>query len=88
MEDDFTTPDGKLWNKGWNPDLDTDINDKQEIWRDVHDEFASKWLVHDKETPELGKSLFYHENGRSSNSYHRSSWTPEYHLYPEIPQNV
>jgi len=88
MRDDFTTPDGKLWNKGWNPDLYADSNDKQEVWKDVNDEFASKWLVHDKETPELGKSLFYHENGRSANSYHQSTWVPEFQLYPEIPQNV
>ena len=84
MDDDFMTPDGTLC-KDCYPNLDSGNG---EIWKGLHERFASEWLVQDKEKPELGKSLFFHGNGRSSNFYHQSTWKPEYHLYPEIPQNV
>ena len=82
MDDDFTTPDGNY--KNWK----YDVNDENMNWRDIYNDFALKWLVHDKETPELGKSLFHHQNGRSANSYHRKDFFPEFDNYPEIPQNV
>lgn len=82
MDDDFTTPDGNY--KSWK----YDVNDESLNWKDIYDNFALKWLVHDKESPELGKSLFFHENGRSSNFYHRKDFVPEFDNYPEIPQNV
>jgi len=82
MEDDFTTPDGN-W-KNWNFDTsDTNLN-----WKQIHDDFALQWLVHDKGSEEVGKSLFHHENGRSSNFFHRADFQPEYDILPEIPENV
>ena len=84
MEDDFTTPDG-LENEG---KFKYDVTDEKTNWKNIYDDFALKWLVHDKETPELGKSLFHHENAKSSNSYHRRDFQPEFQNYPEIPQNV
>ena len=45
-------------------------------------------LVHDKGSEEVGKSLFHHENGRSSNFFHRADFEPEFSILPEIPENV
>merc|ERR1719334_1511778 len=84
MEDDFTTPDGDFENYISMPAEEDD----NFSWQDMHDKFASLWLVHDKESPELGRSLFHHENGRSANFYHKKSFTPEFDILPEIPDNV
>jgi hypothetical protein len=44
--------------------------------------------VEDKEMPGVGKTLFFHENGRSSNFYYDAQFEPEFVLVPEIPSNV
>lgn len=83
MDDDFVMPDG-TWKETWK----YDVTSEDLSWEEIYNNFALKWLVHDKETPELGKSLFNHQNGRSANSYHRKDFRPEFDNYPEIPQNV
>lgn len=45
-------------------------------------------MVQDKEDPQVGRSLFHHENGRSSNFFHRKDFEPEFNFLPEIPNNV
>ncbi len=45
-------------------------------------------MVHDKEMPGVGKSLFTHSNGQSSNTYYDPYWEPEFEILPEIPENV
>ena len=100
MEDDFTTPDGN-W-KTYNFDTsDTNLNWKQIhddfanqckksliFYRQILRKNFQLGLVHDKGSEEVGKSLFYHENGRSSNFFHRSDFQPEFNILPEIPENV
>jgi len=82
MEDDFTTPDGEY--KTWNINTD-DVNTD---WEQLHNEFAKEWLLRDKEDKDRGKSLFFHENGRSANFYHEKNFLPEFSILPEIPLNV
>ena len=50
--------------------------------------FLSSGVVHDKETDGIGKSLFTHSNGMSSNSYYDKNFEPEFDKVPEIPENV
>ena len=45
-------------------------------------------VVRDKEVTNVGRSLFFHENGRSSNFFYRSNWIPEFDILPQIPENV
>lgn len=45
-------------------------------------------VLHDKETPGIGHSLFTHNNGQSSNSYFDEHFEPEFDILPEIPENV
>ena len=45
-------------------------------------------VVFDKETVGVGKSLFFHENGRSSNFFYKANWEPEFRILPDIPDNV
>jgi len=85
MDDDFYTPDGNYKDYKYDP---TNQDFESYNWKDIYDQFALKWLVHDMETPEVGKSLFHHANGRSANSYHTKDFIPEFQNYPEIPQNV
>jgi len=56
-------------------------------FKDIHD-WGMKWIVHDKEEEGIGKSLFTHNNGQSSNSYYDEFFEPEFDELPEIPENV
>ena len=47
-----------------------------------------KWVVHDKYEDGIGKSLFTHANGQSSNTYFELDFEPEFDVLPEIPENV
>jgi len=76
--DDFTLPEGTEKSFG---------TDRTQLSR-IHNEFADKWAVFDKEVPGVGRSLFFHENGRSSNFFYDKSWEPEFRILPEIPDNV
>jgi hypothetical protein len=50
--------------------------------------FFLSGVLFDKDVPGIGKSLFFHENGRSSNFFHRANFKPEFNIQPEIPENV
>jgi len=80
--DEFTLPNGDYKSFSFNTE------DANHNWKNMDENFASQWLVHDGETPDLGRSLFYHEHGRSANFYHRQNWLPEFDNLPEIPDNV
>ena len=54
----------------------------------THKDFAMKWVVHDKEEEGIGKSLFTHNNGQSSNTFFDQYFEPEWEVLPEIPTNV
>ncbi len=45
-------------------------------------------VVHDKEEEGIGKSLFTHNNGQSSNTFYDQYFEPEWDILPEIPENV
>ena len=77
MDDDFTLPDGHVGA----------ILDQSQIER-THNDFAMKWVVHDKYEEGIGKSLFTHANGQSSNTYFELGFEPEFDVLPEIPENV
>lgn len=77
VRDDFTLPTGRE-----GPIFNADT------MRDTYDNFAQEWVVHDKETEGIGKSLFTHSNGMSSNSYYDKNFEPEFDKLPEIPENV
>lgn len=78
VDDDFTLPSG---------DEKSFSADTSQLSR-IHKEFAEEWVLHDKEVVGIGKSLFFHENGRSSNFFYRARWEPEFDILPEIPENV
>merc|ERR1712198_756847 len=52
MDDDFYTPDGNYKDYKYDP---TNQDFESYNWKDIYDQFALKWLVHDMETPEVGK---------------------------------
>ena len=56
--------------------------------KDLHQYWAQKWVLHDKEEPGIGRSLFTHSNGQSSNTYFDQYFEPEWEELPEIPENV
>lgn len=43
--------------------------------------------VDDKSDPYKGKSLFYHENGRSSNFFYDATFQPIFDVRPLLPAN-
>lgn len=43
--------------------------------------------VDDKFDPYKGKSLFYHENGRSSNFFYDATFQPIFDVRPLLPAN-
>jgi hypothetical protein len=45
-------------------------------------------VVHDKEEVGVGKSLFTHNNGQSSNTFYDARFEPEWNILPIIPENV
>ncbi|XP_068250957.1 protein mesh isoform X1 [Palaemon carinicauda] len=47
-----------------------------------------EWSLEDKAQPYKGKSLFRHENSRSSNYYYDKDFVPEYENMPILPENA
>ena len=45
-------------------------------------------VLHDKETENIGRSLFTHSNGQSSNTFFDKDWLPEFDFKPLLPDNV
>merc|ERR1740128_1291654 len=74
--DDFTLPDGASG-------IAYDINNLENL----HNGFGMKWSVDDKVDPFKGRSLFYHENGRSSNFYYDATFQPIFDYRPKLPDN-
>jgi len=73
--DDFVLPDGST--------NSFDINNMERLYRD----FGLKWLLDDKEDPDKGGSLFYHENGRSTSNFFDPDFMPVFDREPDIPDN-
>lgn len=76
LYDDFTLPDGT-------PGPSLDVNNLETL----HNSFGMKWFVDDKSDPYRGKSLFYHENGRSSNFFYDVTFQPIFDVRPLLPAN-
>lgn len=81
QDDEFTLPTGEVV---LSPD--TAKNNIQA----VHTNFGLKWVVKDSDdvSNPVGKSLFYHEYGRSSNSYFNETFQPVMELKPTIYSNT
>ncbi|GAB6024102.1 hypothetical protein CHUAL_008814 [Chamberlinius hualienensis] len=79
-DDDFTLPDGEVV-------LSPQAADNN--FRTIHEQFGLKWAVKDSEdvNSEVGKSLFFHEYGRSSNSYYNETFQPVFEKKPMIYSN-
>ncbi|KAK3855606.1 hypothetical protein Pcinc_038000 [Petrolisthes cinctipes] len=75
--DDFVLPDGSS-----GPVYETGDFDY------VHNEFGMEWVLDDKESPDVGKSLFFHENFRSSNYYYDPNFEPEFKYHPDLSPNA
>lgn len=76
-QDDFTLPDGSLGPAAEPSNMKV-----------VHDEFGMKWVLDDKERAELGRSLFHHDNTRSSNYFYDPDFVPEFNMHPELNINA
>jgi len=76
ITDDFTLPDGS-------PGPSMDVNNLETL----HNYFGMKWSVDDKMNQYKGRSLFLHENGRSSNFYYDEFFKPIFDVRPLLPLN-
>ena len=99
--DDFTSPDGTFATQ--TAMVDTNIRSTHE-WAMKCEKFfcttmsvellVTKFclfttgVLHDKETENIGRSLFTHSNGQSSNTFFDKDWQPEYDFKPLLPDNV
>lgn len=70
--DDFTLPNGQVLN------LDTNN------FRQIHNEWAMKWMLADRDLPGLGAALFTREFGRTASYYGNSSFVPNYVKEPSV----
>ena len=96
--DDFTSPDGTFATQ--TAMVDTNIRSTHEWAMKCEKVFFTRipvepklWLfitgvLHDKETENIGRSLFTHSNGQSSNTFFDKDWQPEYDFKPLLPDNV
>lgn len=77
MADDFTLPDGTVSGVGIN-NLDT-----------IHRDFGMRWMLSDRETPNVGAALFNREFGRTSSYYANTTFQPNFIREPFdfLPQN-
>ncbi|KAK7080924.1 hypothetical protein SK128_016330 [Halocaridina rubra] len=57
-------------------------------FKNIYEEFGLKWVLDDKEDPEKGKSLFFHNNFRSSNYYYDEYFEPEFEAFPILSINA
>ncbi|CAG0880442.1 unnamed protein product [Cyprideis torosa] len=90
---------GLFGNWSYNPDDDFQLpthdpedylsfGDPLNEMRSIFHEYGMKWAVEDKEDPNKGKTLFLHENGKSSNFFYDNVFEPDFDEFPEIPTNV
>lgn len=77
MADDFTLPDGTV--PGVNANL----------LENVHRLFGMRWMLSDRETPNVGAALFTREFGRTSSYFANSSFEPQFQREPRdwLPAN-
>lgn len=96
LYDDFTLPDGT-------PGPSLDINNLESLHNSFgmkcnsniyfknliqnNMQIMSAGSVDDKFDPYKGKSLFYHENGRSSNFFYDATFQPIFDVRPLLPAN-
>ena len=80
MTDDFVLPDGTFTSIPNN-----NINEFERIYTD----FGLRWLLLDKEDPQIGVALFHREFGRTSVTFNNRSFRPEFStdLAVLIPEN-
>ncbi|XP_063878525.1 protein mesh-like isoform X1 [Scylla paramamosain] len=74
--DDFTLPDGTLGPASEAADM-----------KAVHT-YGMQWVLDDKERDYVGRSLFNHDNYRSSNYYYDADFVPELNLKPDLSVNA
>lgn len=77
MADDFTLPDGSVG-----------LASEASNVRDIHREFGMQWVLDDKEKPDVGRSLFTHDNYRSSNYFYDPDFEPEWDISPVLNVNA
>jgi sushi domain-containing protein 2 len=77
MTDDLITPDGNI--------VQTNLNNFQS----VHNDFAIKWMLSDRETPGVGAGLFTREFGRTASYYANATFRPNFIREPRdfLPAN-
>ncbi|KAK2720563.1 hypothetical protein QYM36_004442 [Artemia franciscana] len=75
--DDLMLPDASF-------SVMTDVNNLELL----HDNFGMLWNVDDKYHPDKGRSLFFHENDRSSNFYYDATFRPVFFSKPPLPINI
>lgn len=77
MANDFTLPDGTV--AGVNANL----------LESVHREFGLRWMLSDRETPNVGAALFTREFGRTSSYFANATFLPQFQRLPRdwLPAN-
>lgn len=77
MADDFTLPDGTLAGANANN------------FQSIHQDFGMRWMLSDRETPNVGAALFTREFGRTSSYFANISFTPNFVREPRdfLPPN-
>ncbi|XP_049825785.1 protein mesh isoform X3 [Aethina tumida] len=81
--DDFVLPDGSVA-----PMTLTDDSVSQDM--KPFFEFAQKWMLDDTERPNIGRSMFFREFGRTAATYNNVTWQPQFSLDPSVilPPNL
>lgn len=72
-------PNGQVLN------LDPNTND----FKQIHNEWAMKWALADRDLPGIGAALFTREFGRTASYYANASFVPNYQRDPQdfLPSN-
>ncbi|XP_046806151.1 protein mesh [Lucilia cuprina] len=77
--DDFTLPNGQVLN----------LNPNDKDFKLIHNQWAMKWALADRDLPGLGAALFTREFGRTASYYSNASFVPNYKREPQdfLPSN-
>ncbi|XP_065372052.1 protein mesh isoform X3 [Calliphora vicina] len=77
--DDFTLPNGQVLT----------LNPNTKDFKTIHDQWAMKWALADRDLPGLGAALFTREFGRTASYYANASFVPNYQREPVdfLPSN-
>lgn len=68
--DDFTLPNGQVVN--------IPIQNNPNLFKDLHNQWAIKWMLADRDVPGVGAALFTREFGRTASYYANASFVPNY----------